>query len=191
MERFNRDGGWFPMLHEGTLQQLAEAGDIPPDSWLYVVWNRYVVALGLTLAERRAQDEATTAFWSGFSKAAAAASLGLLATPFAKVGAVLRGAVAIADLVLLAHTVSSVTGQLAQFEELQDKTVLDADAFAIEGLGRLGELGAYRERLLAGLSQQLLVELALIATGARWPLVKEALTLRGYVQDLETLLGER
>jgi hypothetical protein len=190
MEGFGRDGGWFPMLHEGTLQQLAEAGDIPPDSWLYVVWNRYVVALGRTLAERRAQDEATTAFWSGFSKAAAAASLALLVTPFAKVGAALRGAVAIADLVLLAHTVSSVTGQLAQFEELRDKAVLGADAFSIEGLGRLGELGAYRERLVAGLSQQLLIELALIATGARWPVVKEALTLRGYVQDLEMLLTE-
>jgi hypothetical protein len=190
LDRFGNDGGWFPVIHEATLHQLVEAGEIGPDSWLFVVWNRYVTALARVLGERRQDDEAWASFWSGFSKAAAAASLTLLATPAAKVGVVLRGAVAVADLVLLLHTVMSVTGQLARLEELQNQQVLHPDAFSVEGLGRLGELGAYRRQLLEGMAQQVLIELALIATGARWPVVKEALMLRGYLQDLETLLAE-
>jgi hypothetical protein len=190
MKHLAGDGGWFPVIHEETLQQLAELGEIAPDSWLWVVWNRYVTTLGRELSERRLSDEATTAFWTGFSKAAAVASLALLVTPAAKVGAAMRGAVAVADLILLMHTVSSVTGQLARLEELQNQQVLGPDAFSVEGLGRLGELGVYRERALAGLSQQLLIELVLIASGARWPAVKEALMLRGYLQDVETLLAE-
>lgn len=190
IERFADDGAWFPVIHEDTLHQLADLGAIAPDSLLFTVWNRYAITLGRVLAERRADDERTAAFWSAFSKAAAAASLALLVTPAAKVGVALRGVVAAADLVLLMHTVSSVTGQLARLEELQDQRVLAPDAFSVEGLGRLGELGAYRQRLLAGLSQQILIELVLISSGTGWPAVKEALMLRGYLQDLDTLLAE-
>jgi hypothetical protein len=190
LDRFGKDGGWFPVLHEATLHQLAEAGEITPDSWLFVVWNRYVTALTRVLGKRRQDDDASAEFWSGFSKAAAAASLTLLVTPAAKVGVALRGAVAVADLVLLLHTVTSVTGQLAYLEELQNQQVVHPDAFSVEGLGRLGELGAYQRRLLEGMAQQVVIELALIAAGARWPVVKEALMLRGYLQDLETLLVE-
>ncbi len=142
------------------------------------------------LAERRLKDDALTAFWSAFSKGAAAASLALLVSPAPEAAVPLRGAVAVADFVLLMHTITSVAGQLSQLAELQDQQLVHPDAFSIEGLGRLGELGAYRQRLLTGMSQQLLIELALTAAGARWPVVKEALLLRGYYQDLDTLLGE-
>jgi hypothetical protein len=190
IERLGKDGGWFPLVHEPTLHQLVEDEQIPVDSWAYTVWSHYVSTLARVLAERRLQDDARTAFWSAFSKGAAVASLALLTSPAPEFAVPLRGAVAVADFILLVHTITSVTGQLAQLAELQNQQLVHPDAFSVEGLGRLGELGVHRQRLLAGLTQQLLIELALTAAGARWPVIKEGLLLRGYYQDLDTLLGE-
>lgn len=185
-----KNGGWMPLIHESTLHALVESGLIAPDSWEYVVWGRYVSTLAKMLGERRRDEEAWESFWRGFSRAASAASLALLVTPATKVGVALKGTVAIADLVLLTHSVTSVTSQLAKLDELRDRQLVDPDAFSVEGLGRLGELGAFRDRFVAGLTQRLLVEVALMTAGARWPAVKESLMLRGYLQDVETMLGE-
>lgn len=190
LDGVTKDSQWLPLIHEPTLHALAESGRIVPDSWEYVVWGRYVSTLAKVLAERRRDEEKWESFWSGFSRAAAAASLALLVTPAAEVGVVLRGAAAIADLVLLVHSITSVTSQLAKLDELRDRQLVHPDAFSVEGLGRLGELGAFRTRFVADITQQLLLEAALVAAGARWPQVKEALMLRGYLQDVETLVGE-
>jgi alpha-beta hydrolase superfamily lysophospholipase len=103
IDRLGKDGGWFPLVHEPTLHRLVEDEQIPVDSWAYTVWSRYVTTLARVLAERRLRDDARTAFWSAFSKGAAVASLALLTSPAPEFAVPLRGAVAIADFVLLSH----------------------------------------------------------------------------------------
>jgi hypothetical protein len=182
--------GWFPLLHAPTLNELVESREIPQDSFVFVVFMHYVVALNERL-EAEARDEAAArAFWQGFAKIAAAASLLLLLTPAAGLGLVARGAAMIGDMVLLAHAVSSVTQQLARLDQLREQQLLDPDSFSVEALGRLGELGIYRRQLTEGITQQFLVEVLLIATGTRWTRVKNLLILRGYAQDVETLLAD-
>jgi hypothetical protein len=185
-----KEPAWLPLLHEQTLHLLLESGEIRRDSFTFVVFTHYVTTLGERLEAERRNEEASQTFWRAFSRVAAAASLVLLVTPVSGVGAVLRGAALVADLVLLAHAVSSVTQQLARIDQLRDQQLLHANAFSVEGLGRLGELGTYRHELLDGITQQLLIELLLIVTGARWPSVKRLLIVRGYLQDVETLLAD-
>jgi hypothetical protein len=184
------DPAWLVVIHEPTLHALVEAGEIPKDSWTYLVWGRFAIALTVRLEQKRAEEAAWRSFWQGFAKAASAASLALLVTPAFKLSPLLRGAAVVADLILLAHSISSTIAQLEALDELQNSTLVSSDAFSIEGLGRLGELGVFAQSALTGISQQVMIELVLLATGARWPIVKEALMLRGYVQDLETLLSD-
>jgi hypothetical protein len=189
MDAVADEPAWFPLLHEQTLHQLIESGTIARDSFTFVVLIQYVLALAARLDAERQADQRSREFWQGLSKAAAAASLALLVTPAFKLSVVARGVVAAADLVLLAHTITSVTGQLARLDYLQNYQVVGADAFSVEGLGRIGELGVYRNQLAQEIPQQILIELVLIAAGAQWTLVKRGLIFRGYVQDLQTLLA--
>jgi hypothetical protein len=188
----SRHPAWFPLLHQPTLNLLLGSGEIPRDSFTFVVCCHYAAALEERLqAEQQAEKEAK-AFWREFNWLAALASIMLLiAAPASGPGlvvTVLQRTAGIAGLVLLAHQVSSVTQQLARLDELRDLQLLHPDAFSVEGLGRLGELGIYRQELLDGITQQLLVELLLIASGSQWRLVKKLLTLHGYLQDVQTLL---
>jgi hypothetical protein len=190
IERVADDPAWLVVLHEPTLHALVESGEIPKDSWTYLVWGRFAIALTARLERKRAEEAAWQSFWRGFAKAASAASLALLVTPAFKLSPLLRGAAVVADLVLLVHSISSTVAQLEALDELQNSTLVSSDAFSVEGLGRLGELGVFTQSALTGISQQVMIELVLLATGTRWPIVKEALMLRGYVQDLETLLSD-
>jgi hypothetical protein len=181
-----RNPAWFALLHGPTLNLLVESEEIPRDSFTFVVFGHYVMALEERLEAERQAAETSKKFWRAFSMAAAAVSLLLLlVTP--PVAAAARGAVLIIDLVALAHAVSSVTQQLARLDELRDQQLLHPDAFSVEGLGHLGELGVFRRELMANISQQLLKELIFIALGAQWGLVKKLLMFRGYLQDIETL----
>jgi hypothetical protein len=180
--------GWFPLLHETTLHGLVESGEIDRDSFAFVVFTHYVVALGERLEAERRAEEAAQAFWDAFAKFAAAASLILLLTPASALGAVLRAGVAIADVIQLAHSVDSVVQQLDRLEQLRDEQLLHPDALALEGLGRLGELGAFRDELLSSVTQQILLELAQTALGGRWGPVKKLLIMRGYYEDVDVLL---
>jgi hypothetical protein len=188
LAQLGREQGFLPIVHEQTLHTLVETDAVPRDSFAYVVWARYVLTLTTVLDERRANEEAWQRFWSGFAKGASALSVALLVTPAAEVSPVVRGAAVAADLALLAHTVSSVTGQLALLDQLQDQQVLGTDAFSVEGLSRLGELGAYGREMVNGITQQLLVEILLLAAGARWPTIKRLLLARGLYLDLQTIL---
>lgn len=141
---------------------------------------------------RRQSEEASQRFWKAFSKAAAAASLATLVTPAtAEFAPVLRGAAAVADLVLLAHAIYSVSAQLSQLNELLTEQLIGPDAFALESLSRLGELGAFRTQLLNSLGEQVLLQLVLIAASARWTPVRKLLIASGYLLDLDTLLSDR
>ena len=188
LAQLGREQGFLPVVHEQTLHTLVETDAVPRDSFAYVVWARYVLTLTTVLDERRANEATWQRFWSGFAKGASALSVALLVTPAAEVSPVVRGAAVAADLALLAHTVSSVTGQLALLDQLQDQQLLGFDAFSVEGLSRLGELGAYRREMVNGITQQLLVEVLLLAAGARWPAVKRLLLARGLYIDLQTIL---
>jgi len=190
LKGLERSPGWGPLVHEQTLHALVESGQLPRDGIGYVVWSGYIRSLTAVLDERRASARAWTNFWSWFAKTASALSLTLLVTPAAEVSPVLRGVAGMADLVLLAHSVSSVTGQLALLSRLTDVQLLASDAFSIEGLGRLGELGAFKRNLVDGLTQQLAVEMLLIVAGGRWPAVKQLLIARGVYADLQTLLED-
>jgi hypothetical protein len=180
------DPAWFALLHSPSLNLLVESDEIPRDSFTFVVFGHYVIALEKRLEAEAQAEEASKAFWKAFSKVAAAASLLLLlVTP--PVAAAARGAVLVFDLAMLAHTVSSVTQQLTHLDELRDQQLLHPEAFSVECLGRLGQLGVFRRGLMAHISQQLVIELTFIASGAQWALVQELLMFRGYLQDVETL----
>jgi len=190
LKGLERSPEWGPLVHEQTLHALVESGQLPRDSIGYVVWTGYVRSLIAVLDERRALARAWTEFWSWFARAASALSLALLITPAAKVSPLMRGVAGVAELATVAHSVSSVTGQLAQLSRLTDVQLLGSDAFSIEGLGRLGELGAFRRNLVDGLTQQVAVEMLLVMAGGRWPAVKQLLIARGVYADLQTLLED-
>ena len=180
---------YAPMLAAPTLDKLVASGSIETDSFAYVVAFQYQSVLQEALARQAADDRAGIVFWQMFAKISAGLSLAALATPVtAEAFPLLRGASALADLIVLAHTVRSVTATLAKYDQLLQSELLDPDAFAFEHLARMGALGAYRDRLLSQFPLQLLQELVLVAAGARWAAVAETLKWRAYLTDIEILL---
>ena len=95
------------------------------------------------LAHQAADDRAGVAFWQTFSKISAGLSLTALVTPAAaEASPLLYGASALADLIVLAHSVRSVTGMLAKYDQLLQNELIDPDAFSFEHLARIGALRA-------------------------------------------------
>lgn len=185
------DPGWFPLAHEATWHRLVESGAVVKDSFEYVVYFHYTSALIDLVESKREIEEAFEKFWRSFSRVAAALSLATLATPAtAKFAPVLRGASAIADLVVMAYTIYSVTGNLIRFDQLLAEELVHPDAFALEHLARIGELAQIRREALEKIPEQIVRELALTITGARWALVKNLTLARGYYSDLEALLDD-
>lgn len=189
IKRLPKEPAYFALLNEATLNLLVESGEIERDSLAFAVFCHYDLALIDRMEAERQREEATVAFWKAFGQAAAAASLASLVTPAAGLAPLLRGASAIAGLVLLAHNVSSVVQSLALLDQLVAERLIEPNAFALESLSRLTELAAFRKDLLQNMPEQLLAELLLIAVGARWVPLKKLLVMRGYLMDLEVLFG--
>jgi len=190
LARLAEDPAYFALLHETTLHEMAQSGEIEKDSLAGVVYHHYTLTLVDKLEARRQQEEGAKAFWTAFSKGAAALSLATLFTPAAELAPLVRGAAFIADLVLISHTVSSAVEQLAHLEEVLGDRLIGPDVFALENLARVGELCALRRDFIAELSEQVFLELVLIAAGARFLPVKKLLMARGYLLDIETLFGD-
>jgi len=110
------------------------------------------------------------------------ASLVALAAP------ALEGASQIASLVALAHVVDSVSEQLTTVDAALKQSLIDAGAFGFQQLARLGRLGAYRDRILQSVSEEVAQQLLLLAAGQAWPAVSELLVARAYLADIQTLL---
>jgi hypothetical protein len=75
------DTGWFPLTSERTFHELVEAGSVDRDSLGFAVYAELVQRLSLRLEQEEQHEAASRAFWLGFSRIAAAVSLGALVTP--------------------------------------------------------------------------------------------------------------
>ena len=180
---------WFPMLHETTWRLLVQQGEIAPDGFESVVLHHYLGALDAAIEDRAQAAEKAAAFWKSFAKVSSALAVALLVTPLAEVAPALVGISAAADLALVAWQVSSVTGQLARLDAALAGTLLESDAYATPSLGRLGELLIARGEFVRELGSQLMLELIGMMAAGQWPMVRRLLIARGFVMDLETILG--
>jgi hypothetical protein len=190
--RLAGDPGWFPLAHEATWHRLVESGTVAKDSFEYVVYFHYVSAL-IERNEAIREAELTFGnFWKAFGRIAAALSLASLATPATTGFApLLRGVSAVADLAVMISSIYSVIDNLARLDEALAEALVDPDAFALEHVARLGELAQMRREAREAVDTipaQAVVELALMAAGARWAPLKKLVLARGYYSDLETLL---
>jgi hypothetical protein len=190
MERVAGAPEYFPLVHEASLRNLVASGAIERDSLAYVVCEQYCAALADQAEAQRAAEEGVRSVWKAVATFAAAASLAVLVTPGAGVAPVLRGVALVADAALLYHTVTSAVQQLRLLDELLDEQLMAPDALALAGLARVGELRAYRHEMTDSLPEQVLVELVLLAAGQNWPALKKLLLVRGYLNDLETLMAD-
>ena len=190
ISRLAKDPAYFALLHETTLHEMARSGEIEADSLAGVVYHRYVLTLIDKMELRRQQEEGAKAFWTAFGKAASAISIASLFTPAAAIAPLVRGAAFIADLVLLAHAVSSAVEELGRLEEVLGERLIGPNVFALENLARVADLCALRRDFIENLSEQLFVELVLIVAGARFLPVKKLLIARGFLFDIETLFDD-
>ncbi|MBI5885722.1 MAG: hypothetical protein HZB85_03975 [Deltaproteobacteria bacterium] len=185
------DPGRLSLAHEETLHRLVEKGVIARDSFESVVYAQYLCALIDGIEAKREDEKASEKFWGNLGRMSAALSLASLATPpTAEFAPVLMGVATIADLAVLAYSVHSIIGNLAQLDHALRLELTGADAFALEHLARIGELFQIRSEMLDNIEQQALMELVLTAGGARWASLKKLTLMRGYYFDMETLLDD-
>jgi hypothetical protein len=181
---------WFALLSERTLHALVADGAIAADSLTYVVYAHYVQALAAQLDRRARDEEASREFWLRFSKLAAAASLASLLVPAtAAVGAAVRAAAAVGDLLLLGSRVWSVTEELRRIQRLSGQAVAESST-AVEALGQLGDLLSVRQDLLDGLAEDAVMMLLMhLVSLPDVQLIRRGLVAYGFYQDVEVLLA--
>jgi hypothetical protein len=179
----------FPLMHEQTWRILAARGEIPVDSFTYVVYQHYQFALAerLMAADRGQQEVAQ--FFSTLGWIAAILSVALVLVPLAATVPVFTIATGIADAALMAYQVASVTSQLREFDVALDTKVASADAVGILGLAEIGSLMVARSEYAREMTLTLLRELLMMVLLPQWRITKQALIMRGYLNDLETIVG--
>jgi hypothetical protein len=183
------DPAYIALLHEPTLNTIVETGGIDRDSLPFVVYFHYVTTLIDRMETQRQQEENAAKFWAAFGKIAAAISLvSLVVQP--ELVPLLQGGVAIADLVMLASSVRSVVQQLSGLDQALSTQLVGPNAFALESLQRVAQLGAFRRELVNQITEQILLQLVGIVAGASWVPIKKLLLASGYYLDLQTLLSD-
>jgi len=185
------DLSFLPMLSEESLNQLLGDEVIEFDTFEYVVATHYLRTLILWLGEIEQEEEVWDDFWKSISKISAGLSLATLVTPAtAEFSPLLRGTAAIADLALMAHAVSSVTGSLKKSDDLLNKSLVALDDFTSETYAQLGEMLSMRKDLADGFDEMLAQEFFNLLIGQRMPIIKELLVARNYYYDIETLADD-
>jgi hypothetical protein len=66
--------------------------------------------------------------------------------------------------------------------------VINSNAFGIETFVKVSELLVMRREYAQEITAQTLIELSSMIVARRWGLFKQALLLKGYYSDLETLM---
>ncbi|MFF3492057.1 hypothetical protein ACFYWS_11975 [Streptomyces sp. NPDC002795] len=188
LARLGPSAAYFPLVCDSMLDTLAETGVVRRDSFTRVVRQHYVAVLRPELEERRKSSALWEGFWSTFSKLASAISLVLLFTPAAEIAPGAVTAARIADAILLAHTLHTVTGQLSMLDEILSTLLMRPNALALPALARLGELRAYRAQYIDNVDESLLLFVFSLGPG-QWAEVRPLLELHGYYGDLRTVLG--
>ena len=184
------DQGVMPLLHGETWEMLLHRGEIGEDSFEYVVMRHYVDTLNDLIDAYAAREQAAAEFLKIFTKVTAALSIALLITPLAEVAPALRAVSVVADLALMAYTIYSVTGKLSQLDAALDQKLVSADAFAVPGMARIGRLMIARTEYVEHLTTQLMVEFLLIIAAGRWPIVQKGLIVRGFLMDMQIIIGD-
>jgi hypothetical protein len=189
MNHLHHDHALFPLMHEQTWRILAARGEIPVDSFTYVVYHHYQFAMAerLTAADRGQREVAE--FFKTLGWAASVLSAALVLTPMAATAPVFRIATALADAALMAYQVASVTAQLREFDVAVDTKVASADAVGIPGLAEIGSLMVARSEYSREMTLTLLKELLMMVLLPQWRVTKQMLIMRGYLNDLETIVG--
>ena len=188
LDRLDKDPGAFALVHDASLRALFRNGPLAKDSFEYIVAHHHLEAVA-ELVDRRAASEAQSErILKAISRSAAAFSLGLLVTPFAEAAPAVRTASGLLDLALVAHQVYSVVGQMAAFDLAIQQQLVDAAGIEGADLARIGEFISVREEYATQVGALFLFECLAAMAGGRWPLVRKALIVRGFRQDLITLL---
>lgn len=184
-----KNPAWFPVMHEMTWWLLLHRGEVTTDSFEYVVMHHYLDLLGERLDQMARSDEKLAEFFQLFAKISSALSVALLVTPLAELAPEMRSLSVMADLAVMAYQISSVTGQLAQLDEAIAEKLLEPTAFAMPSMGRIGELMFIRREYGGQLTEQLAMELLGIIAAGSWTLVRDLMIARGFLTDMETLMG--
>jgi hypothetical protein len=179
----------FPLMHEQTWRILAARGEIPVDSFTYVVYNHYQFALAERLIAADRGQKAVAEFFATLGWIASIFSVAMLLTPMAATAPVFAGATAIADAALMAYQVSSVVSQLREYDLTIDTKVASADAVGVPGLAEIGSLMVARSEFAREMTLTLLKELLMMVLLPQWRVTKQALIMRGFINDLETIMG--
>lgn len=183
-----KDSGYLPFLAESNLVQVIQK-NINTDSFEYVVGNHYLRTLILKLGEIEDEEKKWEDFWKTISKISSALSLAVLMTPVtAEAYPFLEGAAAIADVALLAYTVSTVIGSLEKNNDLMRQELANQDDYSTETLAKFGEIITIQKEFSENLTQEALKEVFNILVGQKLPIFKEYLIARNYYSDLETLV---
>lgn len=185
----NSSPAWFPLLHQMTWRLLLQQGEIGVDSFEYIVMHHYLNAVDDWLNSRAIGEKSTVEFFKTFSQLSAALSVALLVTPLAEIAPALRTASVTADLAIMAYQIDSVTGQLAQLDQVIAQKLLGSEAYAMSSLGQLGELMLVRQEFGNQLTEQLVLELLGIIAAGAWLPVRRLMEARGFFFDIETIIG--
>jgi len=82
----------------------------------------------------------------------------------------------------------SVVHQLRVFDQAVNLRVIEANDVDIESLARVSEVVSIRAEYVEQITPMMVKEIGMMVAAGKWADVKQALHVRGYFADLETLL---
>jgi hypothetical protein len=188
------DRSCLPLLSV-PMWEFVIKNQVCPDDFSFVVATHYCEALraklGQETAREASREELNKALMNYLGKGNALMSSALfldwLATGVAATGPIAIAA-GLGFLLLLAFQVREITDTLDRLDTQLQQAYIKADGFTYEQLRRIAGLGAYRERLISGISSTLAMELGLAVLGAKWPLAARVLRVRAFYFDLKMLI---
>lgn len=185
------------MLSEDALLAALESDEIPQGSLFHIVLVHYLVDLIDGLEAQRADETVLNSISQGLATIAAALNLSALVasripTPQTQVAAgamrLLGNALELPAALLFAY---STLHQLRQLDEAVNLRLLSTNFDDIDIVAQLAEIDGYRRGFIEQLGTELgKLMIESIAAG-QLAVVKKVILVRGYLDDLVTLLPER
>lgn len=196
LERVADDSSQLPLLSEESLLALIESGEVAVGSLDHITCVQYVSALIEGFEQRREEEALQQGIAQKLASLAAGLSLASLVlshlpTPQTRVvGGALRLLGGAVELPLMVFYAYSAVHHLGQLDEALRLRTISADFADVESVARLGEIISLRNGMVEQLSAELVKLLVENLVQGRWALVKRLILIRGYLQDLETLLPD-
>lgn len=188
LDRLDNDPAAFALVHDASLRAPFRNGTLAKDSLEYIVVHHHLEAVAALVEQREVDEAQKERVLKAINRSAAAVNLGLLVTPFAEAAPALMVASQLVNLALMAHQVYSVVGQMAAFDLAMQQQIVEGAGSGAADLARIGELISVRGEYAGQMSAAFIFECLAIMAAERWPLVRKLLIVRGFRQDLATLL---